>query len=56
MLRKRTRKLQLRTETVRLLTRLQATRVQGAKTPDTADPCISTDPTVVQCDATDGCQ
>jgi hypothetical protein len=57
MLRKYVQKLPLRTETIRVLTRLQATRVQGGKTVPTAFPCTSTDnPTLVLCDATDGCQ
>lgn len=57
MLRKHAQKLPLRTETIRVLTQLQTTRVQGGKTVPTAFPCTSTvDPTLVQCDATDGCQ
>lgn len=56
MLRKRAQKLPLRTDTIRVLTRLQATRVQGGKIVPTAYPCTSTaDPTLVMCDATDGC-
>lgn len=56
MLRKRAQKLRLRTDTIRVLTRLQTTRVQGGKIPDTVEPCTSTaNPTIVNCDATDGC-
>lgn len=56
MLRKHVQKLQLRTDTIRVLTRLQATRVRGGKVIATAYPCTTTaDPTLVMCDATDGC-
>jgi hypothetical protein len=57
MLRRHAQKLRLRTETIRLLTRLQATRVQGGKTVPTEYPCTTTvNPTDILCDATDGCQ
>lgn len=56
MIRKHAQKLQLRTETIRVLTRLETTRVHGGQTPATLAPCTSTNnPTLVQCDATEGC-
>lgn len=56
MLRKHAQKLRLRTDTLRVLTRLQTARVQAGWIPDTVEPCTSTvNPTIVQCDATDGC-
>ena len=57
MLRKHAQKLRLRTETIHVLTRLQAARVQGGKTVPSAYPCTTTNtPTEILCDATDGCQ
>lgn len=56
MLRKHIQKLRVRTDTIRVLTRLQTTHVHGGWIPDTVEPCTSTaNPTIVQCDATDGC-
>jgi len=55
MLRKHTKKLRLGTVTIRALTPLQATRVQGGKFVP-SDLCTSNVPTVANCDATDNCQ
>lgn len=56
MLRKHTKKLRLGTDTIRVLTRLQTARAHGGKIPVTVEPCTSTgSPTIVNCDATDGC-
>lgn len=55
MVRKHAQKLQLRTDTLRVLTRLQTTRVRGGGIPMTVEPCTSTvNPTIVNCDATEG--
>jgi hypothetical protein len=57
MLRKHAQKLRLKTETIHVLTRLQAARVQGGKTVPSAYPCTTTNtPTEILCDASDSCQ
>lgn len=53
MLRKRTKKLRLETDTIRVLTRLQTTAVLGGWIPPSVEPCPKD--SNIGCLNTDGC-